>query len=103
MYDSTAILYKVSGTAYDAAGNETLTFTTKEVFVYARGVYHSEYYEAAQNGLHPSVNLTIANRVDYEGEQLVEFDGKMYNVIRVDWVAQRDSVALVLEERVDAI
>lgn len=103
MYDSTAILYSVDGTSYDTNGNEKLTFKTNEVFVYARGVYHSEFYEAAQNGIHPSVNLTIANKADYNGEMLVEFDEKMYNVIRVDWVAQKDSVALVLEERIEPI
>lgn len=103
MYDATAILYAVDGRTYDANGNEKLTFSTKEVFVRARGVYHAEFYEAAQNGLHPSINLTIANRADYNGEMLVEFDGKMYNVIRVDWVAEKDSVSLVLEERVDPV
>lgn len=99
MFDATANLYMMKSTSYDSDGNEIHQFEANSVFVYARGVYHSEYYEAAQNGLHPSINLTIANRDDYHGEQIVEFDGKFYNVIRVDWTAQRDKVDLVLEER----
>ena len=99
MFDSIATLYLLKSTSYDSEGNEIQVFEKNTVFCYARGVYHSEYYEAAQNGLHPSVNLTIANREDYHGEMLVGFDGKLYNVIRVDWTASRDKIALVLQER----
>lgn len=99
MFDATAKLYLIDSASYDTDGNEIRHFTSREVFVKSRSVYHSEYYEAAQNGLHPTINLTIANREDYSGEQIIEFDGKFYNVIRVDWTASRDKVDLVLEER----
>ena len=96
MYDSTAILYKDGTKTYDTYGNEIITRTSREVFVYARGVYN-----AAQAGLHPSITLVLTNRADYEGETLVEFEGKMYDVIRTDWTAQRDSMSLTLQERID--
>lgn len=101
MYDSTAILYKDGTKSYDTYGNETITRTSREVFVYARGVYNAEFYNAAQAGLHPSITLVLTNRADYEGETLVEFEGKMYDVIRTDWTAQRDSMSLTLQERID--
>lgn len=102
MYDSIATLYKDGTKTYDTYGNETITRTERDVFVYARGVYNSEFYNAAQAGLHPSITLVLANRADYEGETLVGFEGKMYDVIRTDWTAQRDSMSLVLQERINA-
>lgn len=102
MYDSIATLYKDGTKTYDTYGNETITRTERDVFVYARGVYNSEFYNAAQAGLHPSITLVLANKADYEGETLVGFEGKMYDVIRTDWTAQRDSMSLVLQERINA-
>lgn len=100
MYDNVAILKKENGRTYDAYKNEVITYTDRLVFVYARSVYNAEFYNAAQAGLHPSITLELANRADYEGETLVEYEGALYNVIRADWNAQRDKIALVLEERI---
>lgn len=102
MYDSVATLYKDGTKTYDTYGNETVTRTQRNVFVYQRGVYNSEFYNAAQAGLHPSITLVLTNREDYEGETLVGFEGKMYDVIRTDWAAQRDSISLILQERINA-
>lgn len=101
MYDATATLYGASTASYDAYGNEVLTRTQRTVYVMPRGVYNAEFYNAAQAGLHPSITFVLANRADYNGEKLIEFEGVMYNVIRTDWTAQRDSIALVCEERVN--
>lgn len=100
VYDSVAILYKDESKTYDTYGNETINRTGHMVYVQPRGIYQAEFYNASQLGLHPSLNLHMANRADYDGEKLVSFDGKMYNIIRVDWTAQRDSIDLVCEERV---
>lgn len=100
MYDGTAKLKAYGAATYDDEGNEIQTVTETEVFVQPRGVYSSEFYNAAQIGLKPSVTLTIANREDYDGQKMLEYEGKDYDVIRVDWSAQRDSISLVCEERV---
>lgn len=102
MYDSTATLYKDGTKTYDTYGNETIARTSRTVYVQPRGVYNAEFYNAAQAGLHPSITLTLANREDYEGEIIVEFEGKFYDVIRTDWKAQRDSISLILQERINA-
>ena len=101
MYDSIAILYGASAASYDAYGNETVTRTKRQVYVMPRGVYNAEFYNAAQAGLHPSITFELTNRADYQGEKLIEWDGKLYNIIRTDWNAQRDSIRLVCEERVN--
>lgn len=101
MYDSVAILYKDGTKTYDRFLNEKIERTARQVYVQPRGIYNSEFYNAAQAGLHPSVTLFLTNREDYEGEALVEFEGKKYDVIRTDWSAQRDGISLILQERID--
>ena len=97
MYDGVATLRAYGTPTFDAYGNEVPTITETEVFVQPRGVYQSEFYNAAQLGLKPSLTLYIANREDYDGQKVLEFEDKEYNVIRVDWNAQRDGMSLICE------
>lgn len=101
MYDNIAILYSQGERTYDQWGNENTEYTTKTVYVQLRGVYSSEFYNASQVGLHPSITLEMTNRADYSGEKIVEFEGQLYDVIRTDWNAQRDKISLVLQERIN--
>lgn len=101
MYDGTALLISISVTGYDDLGNPIETVTAREVFVQPRGVYASEFYNAANLGIKPSLTLYMTNRADYEGETRVEFEGKEYTVVRVDWNAQRDGISLICEEKVN--
>lgn len=100
MYDGIAILKSYSNEGFDKYGNKTTKEVKRTVFVQPRGVYASEFYNAAQLGLKPSLTLYMTNRNDYQGEKAIEFDGKEYSVIRVDWNAQRDGISLICEERV---
>lgn len=100
MYDGVAILKAKGPTTRDAYGNPISTVTERTVYVQPRGVYNSEYYNAAQLGLHPSLTLYITNRADYQGEKSLEYEGREYSVIRVDWNAQRDGISLICEERI---
>ncbi len=101
MYDNIAVLMSEPVASYDAYGNEELTYTENEIYVNPRGVYQSEFYNAAQLGLQPSITLELTNRADYNGEKLVRFEDELYNVIRADWTAQRDKISLVCEKRVE--
>ena len=101
VYDGIAVLKAYGTPTFDTYGNEVENITETTVFVQPRGVYQSEFYNAAQLGLKPSVTLYLTNRDDYDGQKVLEFEGKEYNVIRVDWNAQRDGISLVCEERVD--
>lgn len=100
MYDGVAILKSYSNEGFDKYGNKTTKEVKRTVFVQPRGVYASEFYNAAQLGLKPSLTLYMTNRNDYQGEKVLEFNGKEYSVIRVDWNAQRDGISLICEERV---
>lgn len=100
MYDGVATLIGYGEPTYDDYLNEIPTEIRTEVFVQPRGVYQSEFYNAAQAGLKPSLTLFLANRGDYSDEKVLEYEGRKYDVIRVDWSAQRDGISLVCEERV---
>lgn len=101
MYDGVATLKAYGTPTYDEYGNEVQTVSETEVFVQPRGVYQSEFYNAAQLGLKPSLTLFLSNRDDYSDEKVLEYEGKDYNVIRVDWNAQRDGISLICEERIN--
>ena len=100
MYDSIATLKGAPTTTYDEYGNEVITYQDNQVYVMPRGVYSAEFYNAAQAGLHPSITFELANKADYNGETLIEWNGKFYNVIRTDWTGQRDKMSLICEERI---
>ena len=100
MYDSIAILKKTTTTDRDEYGNPLTVTEERRVFVQPRGVYASEVYQAAQAGLKPSLTLTLTNRADYNNEEMVEFEGAEYDIIRTDWNAQRDSIRLVCQPRI---
>ena len=99
MYDGVATLKAYGEPSYDEYGNEIPTVTEREVYVQPRSVYSSEFYNAAQLGLKPSLTLFISNRDDYEDERILVYEGKEYSVIRTDWSAQRDGISLICEER----
>ena len=100
MYDGIATLIAYGEPTYDEERNEILPRIERTVFVQPRGVYQAEFYNAAQLGLKPSLTLEIAYKGDYHDEKVVEYEGREYSVVRVDWSAQRDKISLICEERV---
>lgn len=101
MYDDVATLISYGNSTFDEYGNESIDTEKTTVYVQPRGVYQSEYYNAAQLGLKPSITLQLANKEDYNDEKVLEYNGRVYSVIRVDWTAQRDKISLICEERVN--
>jgi SPP1 family predicted phage head-tail adaptor len=100
MYDNVATLKAYGAPTFDEYGNEKHELIETEVYVQSRSVYSSEFYNAAQVGMKPSITLVMTNREDYDGQKLVEFEGVDYDIIRADWNAQRDSISLICEERI---
>lgn len=100
MYDTVITLRSGPVITHDTIGNEIITYTDREVFAIPRSVYKSEFYSAAQLGLHPSITFRLTNPEDYNDEKIIRHEGKSYSVIRADWTAQRDTLDLVCEERV---
>ena len=101
MYDSIATLKGSPVASYDEYGNEVITYTESTVYVLPRSVYQAEFYNAAQAGLHPTITFMLTNRADYNGEKIIEWNGTEYTIVRADWTAQRDSINLICEERIN--
>ena len=102
MYDTTITLLTET-IGHDDYGNETVTTTaTQNVYAIPRSVYASEFYQAAQVGLHPSITFTLTNKADYSGQKKIIWENKTYSVVRADWTAQRDALNLICEEKAGA-
>ena len=65
----------------DEIGNQTPIETRKTVLCNVKSVGRNEFYSAATAGLRPSIVFVI-HGYEYDGEQVVEFEGARYNVIR---------------------
>ena len=98
--DDVIDLINYTGRSYDEQGNEILQKSKRRVFCRTRSVYHTEFYEAAQVDLSPTVAFVISNQIDYQGEKEVEWRGKTYDVDRVDWDDTSDIVTLECELKV---
>ena len=96
---ATAKLIKVDVIGKDENLNEITEKTETEVFVEERSVTCDEFYQASAQGLKPSVVLRLAYSMDYSGEELVEYDGKTYTVIRTFKSGSEDWIDLTLEEK----
>lgn len=101
MYDSVATLIGYGEITLDEYLNEIVETIERDVYVQPRGVYNSEFYNAAQTGLKPSLTLYLTNKADYHGETVLSFEGRKYDVIRTDWSAQRDGISLICQEKVE--
>ena len=101
MFDGVATLIGYGSQTFDEYGNEIVETTEREVFVQPRGVFNSEFYNAAQAGLKPSLTLFLSNREDYHGETVLTYEGRNYEVIRTDWNAQRDGISLICQENIE--
>ena len=53
----------------------------KEVIVYVESVTGSEYFQGGANGLRPQYRFTMF-APDYDGQEIVEYDGELYSVYR---------------------
>ena len=57
MYDGIAKLIKYNGQTFDKYGNSVKVAEERTVYVMPRGVYASEFYDAAQIGPPPGVDM----------------------------------------------
>lgn len=65
--------------------------------VQPRSVGQREYYAAATTDFKPELTLVLADYYDYNDEQIVEYSGRLYSVIRT--YINRDRLEIVLERR----
>ena len=100
MYESIAILKKQS-IEKDEYLNEITQYTEREVFVSKKFITRNEFYKAATADFKPEIILELTVAEDYEGESVVEFEGKLYSVIRTYQPSGRDTLELLLERKIE--
>lgn len=65
----------------DTIGNITFNETTTNVFCRENVVGSREFYNATAVGITPTAELQL-RKVEYSGQEVVEYNGKRYAVIR---------------------
>jgi len=83
----------------DEIGNQILQENVVEVpITEIQDVYQSEFYNASQQGLKPTLRVVI-NNLNYGDEEELYYMNKRYTIIRVDRV-DNEYIALICEKRV---
>lgn len=96
--DRTAIITLLSETTtYNANRQPIVTTSRKNVYAQMRSITRAEWFEAGRNGLKPDICF-ITNCFDYDGEELIEFNGIRYGVYRT-FFGRNDSVELYCEKK----
>ena len=79
----------------DDIGNQISALTSsKKCYAKVQSVRTNEYYNAAEIGLTPSVEFVI-KKLNYNGEQEIEWNNKRYEVIRVVEPKNKFDIVLV--------
>ena len=94
--DRSNIIYLISETqAQDAYGVWRKTYNRRMVYCDVRSVTASEFFEGGRNGLNPEYEFTMFEP-DYNGERIVEYNGKTYSVYRT-YHARTDTLELYVQ------
>lgn len=54
----------------------------QEIFCDVRSITRTEWFEAGRNGIEHPAYIFIMNRNEYDGEETVEYNGKLYGIYR---------------------
>jgi len=101
--DDVLVLKKTTYTT-DAEGNVIPHPKERTVFCQVSSAGRSEFYQAAQAGLHPEYIFTLSHYMDYDGEkysEYIDWTGKKHQlyITRAYLVPNSDSIELTCEER----
>ena len=73
------------------------TETPRQVYCDVRSVTREEWFEAGRNGLQP-VYVFVMFEPDYQGEKIVEYNGKRYGIYRT-YRGRNEQIFLYAEEK----
>lgn len=95
MYDIPITLVKET-LSVTAEGDTISTITEREVFCTVKSIGMSEHYKALVAGVQPELKFELSDHLDYEGERLIRYDGKVYQVLRSYRVPEIEKIELVV-------
>lgn len=90
-------LIKTGEQTQDSNGVWHKTETTRTVYCQANSVTRSEFFAAGREGLNPEYEFTLFF-ADYDGEEVVEYNGKRYAVYRT-YIGRNDTIELYAERK----
>lgn len=82
----------------DEYGAPQETITRKEVFCQVHSATRAEVFEGGRNGLNPTFMFTMFYG-DYDGETIVEYQGRTYSIYRTYIVPGTDYIELYVERK----
>lgn len=88
---------------YDEYGNQVPSEVPRTVFCRVDSVSRTEFYQAAQNDMHPAYVFSISHYRDYMGEKellYTDWTGKEKRYVITRTYRTGDRIELVAEERV---
>lgn len=66
----------------DEYGDRSTAEAPRYVFAQLSSIGQKEFYQAQAVGLQPELKFVLADYLDYNGEQLVEYNGQRYRILR---------------------
>lgn len=81
----------------DEIGQFIETESKRQVYCDVGSITRTEWYDAGRNGMQPAYVFTMF-APDYQGEKIVEFEGKRYGVYRT-WIARNETIEVYVEEK----
>lgn len=96
--DRSNVIKLISSTkTQDENGVWRETLSRRQVFCDVSSVTASEFFEGGRNGLNPEFRMTVFAG-DYQGETMLEFNGKTYAIYRT-YLARNDNLELYVERK----
>lgn len=81
----------------DEYGVTRTTYRAKDILCRVDSVTRAEFFDGGRNGLNPSFRITMFHG-DYEGESLLEFEGRTYSIYRT-YRTDNDYIELYVERK----
>lgn len=69
--------------------------TKRDVLCGLRSIGQAEFYQANAVDIHPEAKFILADYLDYDGETLVDWNGKRYRVLRTYRTGQELELTVV--------
>lgn len=66
----------------DKLGQKIPQESPREVFARMESISQSEFFEAGRIGLRPSYKAVLSTALDYDGEEIAEYEGRRYAIYR---------------------
>ena len=84
----------------DEVGNQLPSLSSsKKCYAKTQSVRANEFYSAVETGLTPSIEFVI-KKLNYNGEQVIEWNNEVYQVIRVVEPKNKFDIVLVCSKKI---